>query len=90
MSKEVMIVTGAGQISLAIARRMGRGKKIILGDKSKENAAAIADILTKAGFDVEPVVMDMSDRASIQAMVEKAQSCGEVTAMVCGAGVSPS
>ena len=90
MSKEVMIVTGAGQISLAIARRMGRGKKIILGDKSKENAAAIADILTKAGFDVEPVVMDISDRASIQAMVEKAQSCGEVTAMVCGAGVSPS
>lgn len=90
MSKEVMIVTGAGQISLAIARRMGRGKKIILGDKSKENAAAIADILAKAGFDVEPVVMDMSDRASIQAMVEKAQSCGEVTAMVCGAGVSPS
>ena len=90
MSKEVMIVTGAGQISLAIARRMGRGKKIILGDKSKENAAAIADILTKAGFDVEPVVMDMFDRASIQAMVEKAQSCGEVTAMVCGAGVSPS
>lgn len=87
MSKEVMIVTGAGQISLAIARRMGRGKKIILGDKSKENAAAIADILTKAGFDVEPVVMDMSDRASIQAMVEKAQSCGEVTAMVCGVGV---
>ena len=85
-----MIVTGAGQISLAIARRMGRGKKIILGDKSKENAAAIADILTKAGFDVEPVVMDISDRASIQAMVEKAQRCGEVTAMVCGAGVSPS
>lgn len=31
--KEVMIVVGAGQISMAIMRRMGAGKKIILGDK---------------------------------------------------------
>ena len=90
MDKEVMIVTGAGQISLAIARRMGRGKKIILGDKNKDNAVAIADIMNKAGFDVEPFVMDMADRASIQAMVKKAQEYGEVKAMVCGAGVSPS
>lgn len=28
-----MIVVGAGQISMAIARRMGASKKIILGDK---------------------------------------------------------
>ena len=33
MMKDVMLVTGAEQISLAIARRMGYGKKIILGDK---------------------------------------------------------
>lgn len=31
--KDVMIVVGAGQISMAIARRMGYGKKIVLGDK---------------------------------------------------------
>lgn len=90
MDKEVMIVTGAGQISLAIARRMGRGKKIILGDKNMDNAKAIADIMNKAGFDVEPFAMDMADRASIQAMVQKAKEYGEVKAMVCGAGVSPS
>ena len=90
MNKEVMIVTGAGQISLAIARRMGRGKKIVLGDKSKDNAAAIADVMTKAGFDAVAFVMDMSARSSIQAGVAQAKSYGEVTAMVCGAGVSPS
>ena len=33
MRKEVIPVTGAGQISMAIARRIGFGKKIILGDK---------------------------------------------------------
>ena len=40
--KDVMIVTGAGQISMAIARRIGFGMKIVLGDKKKENADAIA------------------------------------------------
>ena len=90
MSKEVMIVTGAGQISMAIARRMGYGKKIILGDKNEKNALAVAEIMNQAGFDVEPFVMDMSSRMSIQAMVQKATEYGEVKALVCGAGVSPS
>ena len=41
--KEVMIVTGAGQISMAIARRVGYGKKIVMGDKNIKNAKAIAE-----------------------------------------------
>ena len=39
---DVMILTGAGQIGMAIARRMGYGMKIVIGDKSKANADAIA------------------------------------------------
>lgn len=31
---DVMILTGAGQIGMAIARRMGYGMKIVIGDKS--------------------------------------------------------
>ena len=85
-----MVVTGAGQISMAIARRMGYGKKIILGDKNENNAQAVAEIMNQAGFDVEPFVMDMSSRTSIQAMVQKSTEYGEVKALVCGAGVSPS
>ena len=45
-----MLVTGAGQISMAIARRIGFGKKIILGDKKIENANAIAKIMNEAGY----------------------------------------
>ena len=41
VNKEVMIVTGAGQISMAIARRLGYGKKIIIGDKNIDNANRI-------------------------------------------------
>lgn len=90
MAKEVMIVVGAGQILLAIARRMSYGKQILLGDKSEGNAKAIGKVLEEAGFDVTTTVMDLSDRASIQAMVKKATSMGPVKYLVNGAGVSPS
>ena len=90
MKKEVMIVTGAGQISMAIARRIGFGKKIILGDKSMQNASTIAKIMNDAGFDVEPFEMDLSSRESIKAMITKAQEYGEIKYLVNGAGVSPS
>ncbi len=90
MAKEVMLVTGAGQISMAIARRCGFGKKIILGDKSKKNCEAIAKIMTDAGFDAEPFEMDISSRESILAMISKGQEYGEIKYLVNGAGVSPS
>ena len=90
MEKDVMLVTGAGQLSMAIARRMGYGKKIILGDKNLGHAEAIAKIMNQAGFDVEPMEMDLSSREDIRTMIAKAQSYGEIKALVNGAGVSPS
>ena len=90
MNKDVMIVTGAGQISMAIARRVGFGKKIILGDKNMNNCETIAKIMNDAGFDVEPFEMDLSSRESILAMIKKAQGYGEIKYLVNGAGVSPS
>lgn len=90
MKKEVMILTGAGQIGMAIARRMGYGKKIVIGDKNFENAKAIAEIMNHAGFDAEPVEMDLSSRDSILKLVEKALSYGEIKMLVNAAGVSPS
>ncbi|MBQ6673893.1 MAG: SDR family oxidoreductase [Spirochaetia bacterium] len=89
-SKDVMIVTGAGQISMAIARRIGFGKKIVLGDKNMGNCRTIAKIMNDAGFDVEPVEMDLSSRTSIKEMIAKAQAFGEIKYLVNGAGVSPS
>ena len=90
MKKDVMMVTGAGQISMAIARRTGFGKKIVLGDKNAQNCETIAKTMNDAGFDVEPFVMDLSSRDSIAAMIAKAQEFGEIRYLVNGAGVSPS
>ena len=90
MKQEVMLVTGAGQLSMAIARRMGSGKKIILGDLSLDNAKNIAEVMTNAGFDVEAVQMDLSSRESIQNLIKVGQSFGDIKYLVNGAGVSPS
>ncbi len=88
--KPVMLWTGAGQIGMAIARRMGTGMKIVVGDKKLENAQAIADIMNGAGFDVVPMEADLSDRASIQALIARALEYGDIKMLVNAAGVSPS
>ena len=88
--KDVMLVMGAGQISMAIARRVGFGMKIILGDRNKENADTIAKIMNDAGFDVEPLEADLSSRESIRKMIAEGQKYGAIAKMVNGAGVSPS
>ena len=90
MKKDVMILTGAGQIGMAIARRMGYGKKIVIGDKKPENAQAIAKIMNDAGFDVEAMEMDLSSRESIKNLIAKAQGYGDISMLVNAAGVSPS
>lgn len=90
MAKEVMILTGAGQIGMAIARRMGYGKKIVIGDKKLENAQVIAEIMNAAGFDVLPMEMDLSSRESVRNLIAEAQKASEITMMVNAAGVSPS
>ena len=88
--KDVMLLTGAGQIGMAIARRMGYGKKIVVGDKSIENAKTIAATMNGAGFDVIPMEMDLSSRPSILNIITEAQKYGEISMLVNAAGVSPS
>ena len=88
--KNVMLWAGAGQIGMAIARRMGTGMKIVVGDKKIENAQTIAKIMNEAGFDVVPVETDLSSRASIQNLITEGQKYGDIKMLVNAAGVSPS
>ena len=90
MMKRVMILTGAGQIGMAIARRLGYGMKIVIGDKRMENARAVSDVMNGAGFDAVAMEMDLSSRSSIQALIAGAQKHGPIAMLVNAAGVSPS
>ena len=88
--KDVVILTGAGQIGMAIARRVSMGKKLVIGDKSRANGEAITKIMNEAGFDAVFVECDLSSRESILDLISEAQKFGEIAHLINAAGVSPS
>ena len=88
--KEVVVLTGAGQIGMAIARRISYGKKLIIGDKNVENAEIISKTMIEAGFDVEYLECDISSRTSIKNLIKTSQDYGEISNFINAAGVSPS
>src|ERR1700712_5487001 len=85
----VIVVIGAGSIGQAIARRVSAGKHVLLADLHKANADAAAKTLSDAGFDVSTATVDVSSRASVQALVQAATALGEVWGLIHAAGVSP-
>ena len=88
--QDVLLLVGAGQIGMAIARRIGYGQKLIIGDKSLTNAQSITRMMNEAGFDAVAVETDISSKKSILNMIAAAQKYGEITTLVTAAGVSPS
>jgi|SRR5690242_195071 len=89
-TKDIIVLTGAGQLGMAIARRMGYGKKIFVADWKLENANAIAKTMEEAGFEVVPFKVDISSRQSVLQLIEAAQKEGEIAMFINAAGVSPS
>ena len=88
--KKVAVLVGAGSIGLAIIRRIGVGKHIVLADYNIGNAERAAKTLEGAGFECSAVECDLGSRESILSLVEYATSKGEVQNVVNAAGVSPS
>lgn len=88
--KDVLILTGAGQIGMAIVRRVGSNMKIIVGDKSIGNARTITKIMTDAGFDAIATETDISSRDSIRKIIDAGLKHGDIAMFVNAAGVSPS
>jgi NAD(P)-dependent dehydrogenase (short-subunit alcohol dehydrogenase family) len=89
-AKNVIVLIGAGSIGQAIVRRISAGKHIVLADLRQENADAAAKTLSDAGFEVSTTKVDVSSRASVQALVKQATSQGDVSGVIHAAGVSPS
>jgi NAD(P)-dependent dehydrogenase (short-subunit alcohol dehydrogenase family) len=85
-----IVVIGAGSIGQAIARRVSAGKHVLLADLRQEAADAAAKTLADAGFTVSTATVDVSSRASVQALVGTATAVGEVSGVIHAAGVSPS
>ncbi|WP_244888717.1 SDR family oxidoreductase [Paracoccus halophilus] len=90
MMADVTVVTGAGAIGQAIARRVSPGRHVLLADLRRQQADEAAKLLQLAGYETTAVTVDVSDRRSVQALVQTATRLGDVKALIQAAGVSPS
>jgi NAD(P)-dependent dehydrogenase (short-subunit alcohol dehydrogenase family) len=89
MNRDVIVVIGAGGIGLAIARRQGVGKTILLADINPDILASATADLRDASYAVETQTVDVSNRASVEALSAKAASLGAVMQVINTAGLSP-
>lgn len=89
MAKEVVVIIGSGGIGVAIARRQGIGKIVLLADNNEGTLNAAADELRNASYTVEVCPVDVTARESVRALAEKAASLGDVMQVVNTAGLSP-
>ncbi len=89
-SKKVIVLIGAGSIGIAIARRVGAGKHIVIADIKQESNQVAANILKDAGFETSISLVDLSSKTSLQELVKTATGIGDITGLIIAAGLSPS
>jgi NAD(P)-dependent dehydrogenase (short-subunit alcohol dehydrogenase family) len=86
---DVVVVTGAGGMGEAIARRLGSGRTLVIADASEAQLAQTRARLADAGHDVHSLRTDVSAPADVAALAATAAELGPICAVVHTAGVSP-
>jgi meso-butanediol dehydrogenase / (S,S)-butanediol dehydrogenase / diacetyl reductase len=89
MRRDISVIIGIGGMGLAIARRIGSGRSLLLGDINAVLLEAAAVTLRGEGHTVTTQVVDVSDLASVAELGGAAAGLGAVTAIAHTAGVSP-
>jgi len=90
MQKVYVITGGTGGMGKAAALRLGKQGALLLADINEERLAATAAELKEAGIEtVDFMTADISNRADVSALSEKAASMGELAGLVHTAGLSP-
>ncbi|MEE2032007.1 SDR family oxidoreductase [Rhodococcus chondri] len=89
MGTDVVVVIGVGGMGLAIARRVGSGRALVLADFDETTLDAAAETLRGEGHNVTARVVDVSDRGSVVSLADAAAALGRVTHVAHTAGLSP-
>lgn len=89
MTNDVVVVIGAGGIGLAIARRQGPGRTVLLADYNEAVLHSAADELRVGSYEVAVQHVDVSSRESVRALANRAATLGKILQVVNAAGLSP-
>ena len=87
--KQVVALLGAGSMGTAIVRRIGAGKKILLGDISEKALERVGEDFRRSGYDVETIQVNALQKESVEAFARKAAELGPVMYFIDTAGASP-
>ena len=88
-NKPVVALLGAGSMGTAIVRRIGAGKKILLGDISEEALERVGEDFRRSGYDVDTLVVNAFRKDSVEAFAGRAAQLGPVMYFIDTAGASP-
>ena len=86
---DVVVVTGVGGMGVACARRLGGGVHLVLADFDDAKLARVVDGFADDGFTVTGQRVDVSDRSSVDALVDVVRGLGPLRTLVHTAGLSP-
>jgi NAD(P)-dependent dehydrogenase (short-subunit alcohol dehydrogenase family) len=86
---EVVVITGTGGMGIAIARRLGHGRQLVLADYAEDQLEAVASLLRGEGHWVSTQRTDVSNADQVAALAAFAAGRGHLVTVVHTAGVSP-
>ncbi|OJW13211.1 SDR family oxidoreductase [Mucilaginibacter sp. 44-25] len=89
MQSNVLVIIGVGGIGMAIAKREGAGKIVLLADINEKNLTEAARDLVDTGYAVETQQVDVASQSSVESLAAKASTLGNVLQVVNTAGLSP-
>jgi len=87
--EDVVVVIGVRGFGLPIARRLGKGRHLLLGDINAQVLEATAGALRREGYKVSARVLDLSDAPSVRTFAEDVPQLGRLRSLVLTAGLSP-
>jgi len=86
---DVSAIVGVRGFGLPCARRLGLGRRLLLGDVSVVILEESRSALESEGYDVKACVVDVSSRDSVAAFAAEAKAMGRLANFVVTAGLSP-
>ncbi|HEX3461512.1 MAG TPA: SDR family oxidoreductase [Acidimicrobiales bacterium] len=85
----VVVITGAGGIGLACARRLGAGHQLVLAEADPARLDVVVPTLKDEGYDVHGQPTDVTDPPSVEALTKRVADFGPIATLVHTAGLSP-